>query len=242
MRPITTSYGDGLYRATEDHVLSIRRGTKLDGTVRGLIYAHGASHTSAMDATATHRFILDAFADAGYVALITEMGGLLTFGNDASRDAFLDSVTYVRARGASTDPLVLAAGSMGAMPALYWASTHLSDVAAIALIIPAVDVKDIYDNDRGGLASDIDTAWGGAAAWAAAEPTRNPINYAASLSSIPIGIWYSSDDTIVLPARVEAFAAVHGNTDLHSMGAVGHAQNAATTLAAAAWLAEQAGA
>lgn len=237
--PIQTSYGTSQYSATaEAHVLSIRRGTELNATKRGCLWCHPNTQHALADGITTFRYIGDALANAGFVTLLTDMGGTLTWGNDTARNRMIDGATYVRTRGASASKdLVIAGASAGAPTGLYWALNNLTDVAAIALIVPTVDMADIYDNNRNGLAASISTAWGTGAAWEAAEPTRNPINYADDLAAIPIGIWYAPDDTTVVPATVTAFAAAHGNTTLTSMGNVGHTLPTSALTEMAAWLA-----
>jgi hypothetical protein len=234
---VITSYGIGEYAASEAHVLSVRCDTPLNSTVRGLMWSHPGTHNARVDAVTTHRYIADSFAEVGYVVLATDMGGPSPWGNNAARDRAIDTASYLRIRGASSESLVAAGASLGTPAALYWALNHPFDVAAVALIVPTVDINDIYVNNRAGLAARIAAAWGSASAWEAAEPTRNPINYAADLT-FPIGIWYAPDDPVCVRASIEAFAAAHGRTTLFSMGDVGHTMPPTALTQMAEWLAE----
>ena len=101
----------------------------------------------------------------------------------------------------------------------------MASVAAIALITPVVDVDDIHDNNRNGYAAEIEARYGGLAAFDAALPTHNPVAFAGQLAGIPIKVWISSNDPVVIPATVDAFAAGSGAA-VASLGAVGHTAGA----------------
>jgi pimeloyl-ACP methyl ester carboxylesterase len=163
-----------------------------------------------------------ALAEARIPVFAGDHAGTATWGNDASITAVNDGVTWAGANLGLTTPLALLTISMGTMEALNWARQHLASVACAALIIPCVDAEDVRVNNRGGYASSITTAYTDLPGWTAARPTHNPVEYAAALASIPIRIWYATDDPICVPATITAFAAAHGNTTLTSLGAVGH--------------------
>jgi hypothetical protein len=110
------------------------------------------------------------------------------------------------------------------------------------MVLPCVDLQDIHDNRNAALTAfigtdgvtNIEAAYGGAAAYATALPTHNP-NTAANITAqiatgIPVGLFYSTDDAICYPTVVSTFGAAIGAT-LYSMGAAGgHAISTALTL------------
>lgn len=109
--------------------------------------------------------------------------------------------------------------SAGATCALNWAKANPTLVQSILLIVPAVDIQDIYDNWPGGLQDSISSAYGGRPSDA-----NNPADNTASFTSFPIQIYYSTTDTVCTPATITAFASGTG-AELVSMGAMGHFWN-----------------
>lgn len=170
-------------------------------------------------------------------AIATDMGGSSTWGNDTAIAACGSTLTYLNtATKARTDRVVLVGLSMGALTVLNWARANPSKVAAIGLFLPAVNLADIHDNDRSGLASAIESAYGGAAGYAADGPSHDPANFTSSYTGMPIRIWYSTDDTTAVPSVVTAFGTAVGAT-LTSMGNVGHSISSLDAVDAAQWLA-----
>lgn len=160
------------------------------------------------------------WASAGLVGICGDFGGTNTFGNDTSQARIDDGWAHVKAQfDCADDKVVLVGQSMGGADVLNWARRNLASVAAIALLVPAVHVDYLYDNDSGGLASDIDAAFGGN--WAASEPEYDPINFADEFVGIPGQIWSSSDDPWTTRVSHEAFCAASG-FDLIDTGANGH--------------------
>lgn len=226
---IATAYGSGIYRASEAHV-EFRPRIYTDNARYGVIHCHGyASPLGALTASylTTYRDIPAGLTRVGAPSVSADLGGGTTWGNATSSSAMDDAFTYLQAAGGGKDgKCALVCGSMGAVVGMNWARQHLSSVVAIALLIPVVDVEDVRANNRGSYQASIETAYTDNATWQTARPTRNPTQYAASLAGIPIAAWYSTDDTIATSAAMTAFAAAHGNTVLHSMGAIGHLSTA----------------
>lgn len=205
---------------TESHVIA--EGRPIPSTqTRPLVYAH--QHGSLADVGITEiKHGIPAWANAGLVAITSDLGGATTFGNPTAESRFGDAVTYIRAqRPCKQDKVIIVACSMGGIAACNWAVNNPSQVAAMAMIVPAIDLEDIHDNDRGGHAAGIEAAYGGLAAFQTSMVTRNPIDHADDLTGIPIKIWYSTNDGVCLPAITEAFATASG-AELESLGAVFH--------------------
>lgn len=115
-----------------------------------------------------------------------------------------------------TGPMHMLGISMGGLCALNFAKAKPTMVKSLCLVIPVVDVQDIYTNNRGSFASAISTAYGGAP-----PDAQNPADNTSSFTSFPIRIYYSTTDNICLPAITESFATATG-AELVSMGAIGH--------------------
>ena len=119
--------------------------------------------------------------------------------------------------GFAAGPVHLFGASMGSAAAYRYAMANPDHVASISTGMSIPDIQDIYDNNRGGLASSLSTAYGGRPADA-----DNPALHPGDFDGIPILAAHSSDDPIGQSADVVSFcAAVEDGTDL-ALGAVGH--------------------
>lgn len=238
---LVTSYGVGRYRVNEASVLFTPR-ISSEPKRAGVIHCHGAAIGDPVPLDVTLQY-LNTFRDEPYslarygiTSLAADLGGGETYGNATADAGMNDALTFLKANGANDTPVGLLGGSMGGAVAANWTRTHLASVACIAMLIPALDLEDIRSNNRGGFASSIESAYGGNTAWQATRLTRNPVEFAAALASIPIAIWYSTNDDVCLPARINAFADSHGNTELFSIGAVGHTAFVADGMEIANWM------
>lgn len=127
---------------------------------------------------------------------------------------------YLSNLGCATDKIVLVGASAGVTDALNYTRTYPSKVAALIGIMPAVDLDDIRDNNRGSARANINTAWGmtvGSTSATEALPSRanpNTTTNAASIASsgAPVGLYYSTADTIVIASTVTSFASKLGVT------------------------------
>lgn len=214
--------GAGQYQVGEQHRLITGRLYR-PGEKRPVAYCPGVGANALTFLTSPHDPVPKAVANAGLPVGSFDFGGSALWGNDTARTRVGTARTFMHTRLAPrTDKLLLIGGSMGGATALRWAIQNPTQVAAIALFIPAVDLQDIVANNRGGYAASVTTAYGGT-------PTdaQNPADQAATLVSIPITIWYASDDPICAAATVQAFGAACGAT-MVNMGAVGHSFSAST--------------
>lgn len=157
-----------------------------------------------------------------------DLGGPNTFGNDLaiSRvqglwDALVDVADC------ATDKVCLITVSMGTLTALNWARQNKDKVAGVVLMTPAIDLNNIYTVTRTDLQGEIDTAYGGHAAYTAALPTHSPSQYAAEFagSGIPIRAYYSTNDTNITTSTVTDFCTA-AEGEAVSLGAVGHSAGA----------------
>jgi pimeloyl-ACP methyl ester carboxylesterase len=169
-----------------------------------------------------------------------DLGGLSTWGNDASIAAVSALITYMGSTyGTKTARVVLYGTSMGALTALNWAMANPTKVAAVGLTAPAVSLQGIHDRDPIGLAALIDTAYTNHAGYVAALPVHDPshANNRDVIRSLGnrMRVWYSTDDNVIAASEVLAFAGYSGCV-LDSMGAIGHAASASALSAVAQWL------
>jgi hypothetical protein len=210
----------GTYRANEWHCESLPRIYTPGKRLVVWCHEHGASGltwNAVRDAQGQ-----SAIADAGLPAASADLAGPTSWGNDASVAAIDQLWTLMQTRwGVPADKLLLFAGSMGNLTAFNYLRANPTKVAAIASILPAVDLGFIHDSNPEANAdpAEIEAAYGGLAAYTAALPTHSPKLHKAG--GVPIRIWYSTDDPIALPATALQFASDVGASTV-SLGAVGH--------------------
>lgn len=227
------SYGVGRYVAAEGDTTMLPRIYSPNATRRGVLFFHGygTAADNILDSSTPNRLrfvraIAEEFPmirpDCGAGTGVT---GFNHFGNTNSQTRAGQAKTYLQSTvGAKSGKVLVVAVSMGNLLAINWAKNNPTLVSAILAVIPAWDIADIRDNDRGGYRDDIDDAWG--VTYPAALPAgANPATDNAGANGIPYLAYYASDDTLVLPATVTAGAAAIGGTAV-SVGATGHDDDA----------------
>lgn len=220
---MVASSGFGQYQAGENHLALVARQYRGDGTKRGVLFLHGrgGGYLDAMTPGIGGE-VCARLVNAGYPLLSCDLGGTVTWGNDTAQARVTTALGYLRSQfGASSSSVYVVGASMGALLALNWTKANLASVKALALCVPITDLADVHTNNRGGFATEAETAYGGAPAYATAEAAHNPAASPASFTSKPIRLWYASNDTTAVPATVTTFAASSGATTVN-MGAVGH--------------------
>lgn len=190
-----------------------------------VIACHGAGGSPQTYTPLRTRRHLELLAQTGCCVFVGSLGGINTWANDAALTATDNVITYATANW-DVDPtrIALVGESMGAMLALNYFWRHLIDIKCAALLIPVVAADALHDRNAvfGAL---IDAAYGGAPTWEAEVPNRDP-SAAANAASIAtvrdrVWIWYSTDDTIVIPADVTSYRDLTG-VSISPLGAVGH--------------------
>jgi hypothetical protein len=209
-----TSFGNGRAVAGQDdfHVIP-------DGGPRGrraVVVCHGqlqATLAWLSPGTPGQFGIVQTLAQAGFVVLGGYYDGPM-WGNDtavADLEAFR---VWAGTLGAHNDKLLLLGASMGHYDACMYAAAHPDRVAAIASIIPGIDIDDVRDNNKANARDYVNTAWGTPAGSTSA---TNPLPAAAKLltpskvaavasSGAPVKMYYSTADTVILPTSVTAYA------------------------------------
>lgn len=255
---IVTTRGFGQYvtPGTEIHNIFYHRLDPLSPSAKtGVILAHGffgnGDSFNVDTGDGPFRELVERIVMYKIPTIATDLGGGSTWGNETLVSRLNTTITYFNAiTGARTDRVILLGVSMGAASVLNWirnwANTgagsgndfaNRNKVAAVVLLAPSVDLQDIVNNNRGGLGGAVSGAYSGyTGGWATQAPTANPANYASGYASVPIRIWYSTNDSICVPATITAFATGSGAT-LTSLGAIGHSASTLDAQQLADWVA-----
>jgi hypothetical protein len=137
-------------------------------------------------------------------------GGTSTWGNSTSLTRLGGNIARVQARpGSDPNKYGLMFGSMGGLISLNYAAQAAVKPKAIVGVIPVINTNDIVQNNRGGFAAAVNTAYGGAYNEATMGATSNPwtMRTAAKLLGIPMLFYYGTTDAICIPQFTTDFAA-----------------------------------
>lgn len=218
-----SSYGSGAYVAGEAHTLFMRRHRPLANSY-GVVWSHGGGGgATSIASNPQHGAAVNLLADAGVPVIVGDLGGQWHWGNDTHKTRIQQVWDYLVAQtGCSSAKLLIITRSMGALT-LNWVRDNPSKVAGVVCSLPAVDLQDIHDNDRGGAgyAASIEAAYGGAGPYSTAANSHNPAAHASDFVGIPMQLHYSLDDPVCIASIVQGFAATAG-AELVSLGSVGH--------------------
>lgn len=231
-----TSYasaGSGRAVAADADTLVLPRLWKPDGSRIGVVWCHssGGAAKDALDhfnKPGTAR-VVKAIADAGYPVAATDMGGSNTTWGNATGQARIGSARswlQSAAVGAKAGKVIVAGTSMGTLNALNYARSNPANVAAVLLILPAIDMQKLrVDNYDGTIRGLIDTAWG--VVYPATLPAgANPTDTPTDLAGVPIGMWYADDDPFYLSSTLVSYASSQGSAAPVSVGSLGHTEAA----------------
>lgn len=215
------SYGSGRYFTGEGDWFVAPRTYKPDGTLRGVIYCHGAGSTVAgyvADPTSAQYRLIQAIGSA-FPTAVCDLGGVLTWGNATMRSRVDSARAWLQGPwGAKAGTVLLVGYSMGGAGALNYAQGSPGTVAALAGIMPVTDIAEMYATDRGSYRASIGTAWG------VTYPAPLPVGASPAASygqALPLSFWTASNDTTALPAPAAVLAASVGGA-VHDVGPVGH--------------------
>lgn len=214
----------GQYVAGEWHLEMSSRSWRpgIDERV-GIVYAPGYGG-SDLSLVATLQMTQTRDLFPFYPILAGSYAGATGFGNDTYITRVGQAVDFIDNNlKARSDKVAFFTGSGGTPGILNWAKDNVSRVACIVAGVPLVDIEDLHDNNRGGYADEVEAAYGGLAGYTAAMPTHNPAQYPEAFAGLPIRLYYSTDDPLIYPPTVTAFAAGAGSScEAISMGATGH--------------------
>lgn len=235
-----SSWSLGGYVASENaYVIFSERAQAGGRTVINLQGSHSLASVGKGDAT------LELLADCGFVCVTGDLSQTTTqgtYGNDTARTRVGQLKSFVQGSvfpmAAASGKVCLLGASGGAAAAINYARQNPSNVAAMYLVVPLVDIAAAYaDAARlaaaGVTQAEMNKAYNGGVddggtAFNAAMPTHDPSasGNQAALSGIPMKLVYSTSDTVIPQASVTAYAALvnaaGGSAVTASEGAVGH--------------------
>lgn len=231
MKPLGMSHGVGRYVAAEnDIVVGTRKAFAGEG--KPLIYCHGAEANAPLVWSDPEERNLVRQLAQHFTVGVADLANAV-FGNDTGRLRVEQNRTYLAgAPWHADDPVVLVGGSMGAITALgYLKEYGPTNVAALILYIPALDIADVYEMTQvpGTVPPLIDAAYGGTYDDEVHGPDYSPVQFASDLDpDIPIYLYYGGVDPVARPETVEAFVDARPQTVAESLGPYGHTQVAIT--------------
>lgn len=175
-----------------------------DATKPAVVYCHvrGGSELEAIDYSSAGGYTskpIYAMVNAGYPVVAPNLGGGTTWGNDTAITRVGQAKTFAQNAspvGAKAGGIFVAGSSMGFLAACNWARQNVATCLGVIGFIFANDMNLLHTNNVNGAALEMETAYGGNAAWTAALPTHNPQSYATTdLAAVPMLLTYSTDES-----------------------------------------------
>lgn len=202
---------------------------------RGVIFCHGSGDNALSTLTRTDmRGMIRDLARNG----VTQSAdwALQAFGNDACGTAIYNGIQRLRTTWGVMGPVALVGVSMGGCSVLNYAVRQPDDVACVAAVIGLTDLGALYDTHPE-YQAEIDAAYGGSFD-EADRASHSPIEEVDSFpADMPISLWTSTNDPLVLPAWHAAFKAARPQTEQFLMGDHGHGFAPENSVDVAAWVA-----
>jgi hypothetical protein len=229
------NFGRDGYQAGERHMVVTAPGYQGGGPL--VIVAAGAFGTGWSYAARAYHEDLNLLAATGAVVLAGDWGGFNTWFNDTFLARVDAGIAWAEAEfDADVGRVSWVADSMNGGGCLNWCWRHTDRLGAMALRIPCVAADLFYQRDGAGLASEMDAAYA-PSNWAANKADRDPLTNAARIAPFAdrCHIWYSANDTLILPSDVEAFAAATG-IETTSLGNNGHDTRGIDALDEVKWM------
>lgn len=176
------------------------------GTRPGVVFCHGAleSALSIPNPNLAGQYPLLNALSSQFCVGIGDFSGN-AWGNSTAQSNVSSMITWMQSMGAKTGKVALVGVSMGTTTALNYAKANPSKVACVVSILPAVNVNDFAANNRDGLASTVNAAYGGTYNDSTMGATYNPYVYASTFPSVPVALYYSTADSVALPTYVTSF-------------------------------------
>lgn len=201
------------------------KGYPKDGSVVGVIFAHGAGGNEQdtwSGGSANLKNIMQTIAQTRPVVACNFGGDL--WGNATSVLQMTDAVAYLRTKfGAHPSKVILMGRSMGHLTIANWARQNKAQVSAIVAMEGVSDLNNIF-GQGGGNATSINAAYGGSYSDATYGATYNPNVYAGNgdLNGIPWRNYYASDDTTVPASTITTLAGKINTGTAINLGTGGH--------------------
>lgn len=217
-----SKYGTAVV-AGEKAYINYSRRERWDGTSPLVLAFHGADGNERFNdpvtASGVNHLYCQAIAAAGFVVISSLWGGE-TWGNDAGTAKVAEAVTWAGANGIKTTKVGAYAGSHGAAVALNYWKANPSKVGACVLIVPALNLDNVY-TDNVTQQADMNAAYGGS--YATNGLAHSPHRFSGDIDGLaPVLVYYANDDTVIRAADVTSFATAMG-VNATELGAGGHA-------------------
>lgn len=167
--------------------------------------------------------LFEDLVNAGYIVMtpdaedgIGSNDGSHTWGNDGSTTRFDAAVTWAKANLPVMQGKVgIFATSMGTLTGLNFWRRFPTKVAGMLTVQGAIKLSyhaSANDNTFGKYQTEIYAAYGGAAAYAAAAPTHDPVQFVAANPALyqPFSMIHTADDQVTPLANVTDYQAAGG--------------------------------
>ena len=211
--------GSGEYAPGERHLAVVGERFR-PGEKPLVVFFTGAAGNERRFLEDEYEPLATALAGAGYPVASAEFGRGYLWGNEIAQQRIEQLHDYGLAElGARSGGLLGVGVSKGATALLNYARSRPGRVAAVAALIPAVEVAAIHDAD-GRLGAEIEAAYGGPAGYRERVADLDPSANVEELRALPLKCWYSDDDAIPA-ASVREFAERAGG-EAESIGPAGH--------------------
>lgn len=203
---------------TENGVILTERAYRRNSTKTGVIWCHGhggVGEIDGIDPTTIGPINTAIVNTLGCPIVSMDMGGTATWGNDTATAKMTNAIAQLTAISAKTTKIVLMGGSMGTLTVLgsiLKGTITASQVAAIALFVGVPDLGVFHDANRGGFAAEIETAYGGTAAYNAAVVAHDPAQNPSAFAGLPIRFWNGTADTTAPISDAQSFCTAVGAT------------------------------
>lgn len=223
--PAVTPGMRAVFGSTATESIAMYHGRNGPGGVP-VIVCHGALALADTWYGAASAIVPRELAYRGVTCGAPDLAGISTWGNDAFKSAIDAAISYLASNhGTRTDKVAFYGVSMGGL-CLNWMLDNLSKVVAAALVVPVMALEAMHDRDPTGWGVLIDGAYTDHAGFVAALPTHDPMRNTAAFRTIKdrIRVFYSSNDTTVVPSEVLGFARA-AEIEAVNVGAIGHSLN-----------------
>lgn len=201
---------------------------------KGVVFCHGSGDDAKATQTRSDMRNLIKLLAQDAVVQASDLA-LQSWGNDASVTQSGNSVARLVTDWKVRTPVAFVGVSMGTLTAANYAVRFPANLSCLALVIGLTDLGAYYDSTPASQA-EINTAYGGSFD-STERAEHSPIAFANSLpANLPVSLWTSSNDPLVLPAWHAAFKAARPQTQQFDLGAHAHAWGEGDDVDIADWV------
>lgn len=227
--PTQHSFGDFGYGTTDEERYAAYPDRARRVALRGVVFSHPWNSSAIGTFDSPHQRPLMVEMAKNFCVTASDLGiqsgnGHNTWGNAMGVQRIHQERDYLINTLGCDSKIIVIGMSHGGASAFAYARDYPANVAAVIGIEPAMSLASLRGITTG-LRDSIDASHGTYSA--AVHNANSPMMYANLIpDSIPVGIWYAEDDTIIEPSTVLAFKAARPATQLFSInGLVAGNQN-----------------